>query len=367
MADVKAGQKVRLWDGSNEFGFTNSNPVFVRLTDGTDDSLIDASGNLNVVVNGTVTVSATDLDIRDLSASQDNVAISDGTDTLAVNTNGSIDVETPFNVDSAAGGTDAVFPAGAIRDDALTTLTPADGDYTNLRVDSTGALWVNDTNTANIPSKADDSAFTIASDNVSPAGYLADETTPDSVDEGDVGLARMTLDRKQIMVIADATTDSQRLAIDSSGNAQVDIGAVSVTAVPVSADSNANSETNPIYVQVVTTGVSASEIHDYDTASAIAADATDNHDYTVAGTTFLLKSVIVSASSAGKWEIQTGPVASLTTDAVVFTTEAKPTEQVVFDPPIEVPATSTGTVRIIRTNRDNQAQDLYSTIIGNDV
>ena len=37
-----------------------------------------------------VVVSATDLDIRDLSAAQDNVAISDGTDTLAVNGDGSI-------------------------------------------------------------------------------------------------------------------------------------------------------------------------------------------------------------------------------------------------------------------------------------
>lgn len=37
-------------------------------------------------------VSATDLDIRDLSASQDNVAISDGTDTLAIESDGSINV-----------------------------------------------------------------------------------------------------------------------------------------------------------------------------------------------------------------------------------------------------------------------------------
>lgn len=37
-----------------------------------------------------VTVSATDLDIRNLDASQDNVAISDGTDTLAINVDGSI-------------------------------------------------------------------------------------------------------------------------------------------------------------------------------------------------------------------------------------------------------------------------------------
>jgi hypothetical protein len=37
-----------------------------------------------------VTVVATDLDIRDLDATQDNVAISDGTDTLAINADGSI-------------------------------------------------------------------------------------------------------------------------------------------------------------------------------------------------------------------------------------------------------------------------------------
>jgi hypothetical protein len=35
-----------------------------------------------------------------------------------------------------------VHPAGAIRDDALSTLTPADGDHVNIRVDALGALWV---------------------------------------------------------------------------------------------------------------------------------------------------------------------------------------------------------------------------------
>lgn len=57
-----------------------------------DGSLInDTSGDLHVLIqNASVVVSATDLDIRDLSASQDNVAISDGTDTLAINADGSI-------------------------------------------------------------------------------------------------------------------------------------------------------------------------------------------------------------------------------------------------------------------------------------
>ena len=45
-------------------------------------------------------------------------------------------------VDTSAGGTDTGVAALVIRDDSLTTLTPIDGDYTYLRVSSTGALHV---------------------------------------------------------------------------------------------------------------------------------------------------------------------------------------------------------------------------------
>lgn len=45
-------------------------------------------------------------------------------------------------VDSVAGATDTGVALLAVRDDALATLTPADGDYTHLRVSSTGALHV---------------------------------------------------------------------------------------------------------------------------------------------------------------------------------------------------------------------------------
>lgn len=84
--------------------------------------------------------------------------------------------------------------------------------------------------------QVDDSAFTVGADDVSAMGMLADETTPDSVDEGDIGIPRMTLDRKQLNVLVDATTDSQRLAIDSNGSASailaansgVDIGDVTI-------------------------------------------------------------------------------------------------------------------------------------------
>lgn len=44
-------------------------------------------------------------------------------------------------IDTAVGATDPVFGAGVIHDAALAALTPADGDWTLLRVDGQGALW----------------------------------------------------------------------------------------------------------------------------------------------------------------------------------------------------------------------------------
>lgn len=47
----------------------------------------------------------------------------------------------------------------------------------------------------------DDAAFTPGTSNVNMVGFQADEASTDSVDEGDAGAARMTLDRKQIMTL----------------------------------------------------------------------------------------------------------------------------------------------------------------------
>lgn len=53
--------------------------------------------------------------------------------------------------DSPAGATDTGVAILAIRDDALTTLVPADGDYTRVRVNSVGRLWVSATIDAALP------------------------------------------------------------------------------------------------------------------------------------------------------------------------------------------------------------------------
>lgn len=66
-------------------------------------------------------------------------------------------------------------------------------------------------------SSGDDSPFSIGSaSSVVPMAGLFDDVAPDSVDEGDVGVVRMTGDRKLLMRIV-GTNDANRAQVDASG------------------------------------------------------------------------------------------------------------------------------------------------------
>jgi len=67
------------------------------------------------------------------------------------------------------------------------------------------------------PVFADDAAFTPATSKVMAAGFTADDSSTDLVDEGDIGIARMTVDRKQIVVLGEAAANLVR-----SGGAKTD-------------------------------------------------------------------------------------------------------------------------------------------------
>lgn len=186
----------------------------------------------------------------------------------------------------------------------------------------------------------------------------------------DIDIRDLDHSQDNILVYGWDGAANQKIKTDAAGELQIDVLTHAFTnsnALPISKDNAANSELNPIFVHNVDTVVSGEEVHNYDT-STVAADSVDNHDYTVTGTTFFLKSIIIAGSGNIKFEIQTGALASLVTRAVGFLTgRAGDSKQIFFEPAIEVPVTGTGTVRIIRTNRENQTTDVYSTIIGNDV
>jgi hypothetical protein len=117
-------------------------------------SSVSISGDVNVT-QGTDpwVVSATDLDIRDLDASQDNVAIdgiSAGGNALVINADGSINVNADIDiVNGAEKAEDSAHASGdigqyvlAVREDVLASSTSADGDYASFKVNDVGALWV---------------------------------------------------------------------------------------------------------------------------------------------------------------------------------------------------------------------------------
>lgn len=115
-------------------------------------------------------------------------------------------------VDSVAGATDTGVAILAVRDDALAALTPIDGDYVQLRVDSQGSLWTSLSGPVALNvTRADDGAFAVGTDQVIGVGYLADESATDSIDEGDIGIPRMTLNRRPI--IAGQTLDDAAFGI----------------------------------------------------------------------------------------------------------------------------------------------------------
>lgn len=166
------GKDKLVFDTSATLSDNDNVGAFLRASDGT--LITHTGGALNVnVSNASIVVTATDLDIRDLDAGQDNVAISDGTDTLAINNDGSINitdnggsitvdgtVSISGNVNVTQGTSPWVVQAGAekaedsahasgdignfmlaVRNDGgATSLTSANGDYSPIAVDEFGRM-----------------------------------------------------------------------------------------------------------------------------------------------------------------------------------------------------------------------------------
>lgn len=124
---------------------TDGDHVYITDSTGANALSVDASGYITANINGTVTVDATDFDIRDLSAAQDNVAISDGTDTLAVNTDGSINAVVLGDADDAALTYNPIHVGSVSADQssALSAISAA-GDSASLTSDLYRRVFIND-------------------------------------------------------------------------------------------------------------------------------------------------------------------------------------------------------------------------------
>lgn len=238
----------------------NAGDVIAKIADATVTSQqlkVNSDGSINITdngssitVDGSVTVSATSLDIRHISHTVDSIKIGDGVDFLAIDSSGNIGI------------TDA---GGSITVDGSVTVSATDLDIRNL------------------------------------------SHSQDSIKIGD---------------------GTDLLAVNSDGS-----------------------------INVVVTGASGTPVNDYHTEAAVAGGATSTHTYTSTGNFYLQQ---IEASSSGKMKIEVK--VNSVTKFVQFNSTAQTNMSIHLDQPII--ATTGQTVTITRTNRESQAQDVYSTISG---
>lgn len=171
-------------DGVNGGDVSSANPLPVN----------DAGGSLTV--DGTVAVSGTVAVTQ--SGVWDEVGINDSGNSITVD-NATISV--------VGGGTEATAQRVTIASDSTGVLS-VDDNGASLTVDGTvavtnGGTFVVQENGAVLTALqliddvifTDDAAFTPATSKVAMIGAQADETSPDSVNEGDAGALRMSLER----------------------------------------------------------------------------------------------------------------------------------------------------------------------------
>jgi hypothetical protein len=172
-----------------------------------------------------------------------------------------------------------------------------------------------------------------------------------------------------IIVHTRATTPAETDQIfRPTGIAATDVPAVHAIDVALhDEDGNKFTASNPLPVTFVDS--EGTEVNDYATTASLAAAATSNHDYTVtAAKTLKLSQILFSGSGRMKVEVQveTGVATGVfSTKFVCFNSTSKPSDVIPINENISVAAGVK--VRVIRTNRDLAAQDVYSTICGHEI
>lgn len=125
------------------------------------------------------------------------------------------------------------------------------------------------------------------------------------------------------------------------------------------------SEQNPL--PVAPTESAGSEVEDYNESVDVAPSVNSNHDY-VAQSDFKQLNVEASASGKARFELQVETAASsgtFETRGVKFNSTANPNVKFNVNNPKRV--ASGVTIRLVKTNLDEQAQSIYSTINGVEV
>jgi len=175
---------------------------------------------VDVLTMPTTTVTATDLDIRNLVNTDVVTAELSATDNAVLDAIAASVAAIDTDTTTLIGHVDGVE---TLIGTTNTTLTSIDGHVDGLETSNsaiqTSVELIDDTIVA------DDAAFTPATTKVQMMGFTFDDVAPDSVNEGDAGAARMSANRNIYTTVRDAAGNERGQNVDASGNAGVVLAA----------------------------------------------------------------------------------------------------------------------------------------------
>jgi len=303
--------------GTNDYGI----PVFGRDASGNYQLLEFTASGLSVDP-GTVTVTATDLDIRDLDSASDSVAaVQSGT----------------WSVDAVQSGAWNVAVSGTV------TVVATDLDIRDLDSATDSVTAVQGTSPWTVDAvDLDIRDLSHASDSVK----VGDGTEFLSIATD--GQAEVTVTDAQAAVGATAPLEAVQVgAQDPSGNVSA-LQTDSAGALKV----------------VLVEDAGETDILDFQTTAAVAKDANATHNYVVTNAkTFDRVSLLVGSEGRVKVQLGTWDGVSTFTPKAVYFQDPTENRQVQF-PALSLLGDGTVAIRVIITNLDGGATDLYSTLQG---
>jgi len=274
----------------------------------------------------------------------------------------------------------------AVRNDTRGALVDTDGDYAPLQVNANGEVYVKDLDANTTLTSIDTNITTLA------GAIYAEDAAHTTADPGAFVLA-VRNDADSSLVSADG--DYAPIQVDATGRVKTSANAVlsnlekdedsahvsgdkgimalavrNDVGTPLAADGDyiplSMNAAGALRVTVVDPSVSAAEIDDYNTTAAVAVGGTANHDYTVTALkTLIINRIWASASGRIKVTVTIDPAGTPAVKFVAFNSTANPNIDIPVNGDIEVAA---GTVvRITIENCDEDAQDVYSTLLGDEV
>lgn len=215
---------------------------------------------------------------------------------------------------------------------------------------------------------------TIGAVNQGTSPWITSDLADGSVTGGTAGTKSLLAGGQYNSSLPTLTT-GQQAALQTDSNGRLLIGSIAsalpagtnlLGAVNLDIGGSSVSNTNPVPVYLASTS-GGTQINKYNTTAAVAAAATTNHDYSVTSSkTFTGRKVWASASGKIRADVIASPDGTTFTNVVwtAFNSTAAPNITIDLDN-LSFQDTGAGAkVRVIITNLDKAAMDVYSTISG---